>query len=404
MIIKLKKPMIMCIIVSFFFSFEFFQINMFSSLDTELMKKFFCTIKELGIFSSMYFYGNLIFLIPAGLLLDKYSTKNLILFSLLFSIFGTWIFFFSNNIYFSYIGRLIVGMTGGGICFLSTLKLCSQWFKINEMPKITSIIVSIGMFGGILSQAPFSYLIEKIGYLNSAYINIFIGFFLYLLVYLFVYDSPNIKFYKNENSFFFSFKKIIKNNKNWYCGIYISLLNLPIFLLGALYGNIYLVKIYFLSHYEASIITTMIYLGMLIGALIIGKFSFKKKNRIIIMILGIFLCIVNIFLLINVHNFNFFLLLIIFFIIGISSSTQIIAYPIIIENNDINTIASSNSLSSMLIVISGAIFQPIFGYLIKSNENFNNGFYILILCLIVAFFMILLIFNEISFKKIFYIK
>jgi hypothetical protein len=95
---------------------------------------------------------------------------------------------------------------------------------------------------------------------------------------------------------------------------------------------------------------------------------------------------------------------------GISSSAQIIAYPIIIENNDINIIASSNAFTSMLIIISGAFFQPIFGYIIHLNEkiiinnnffiNFDNGFYIIILSLIISFIMVLLIFDKISIKYI----
>ncbi|QQG46944.1 MAG: MFS transporter [Candidatus Azosocius agrarius] len=413
MIIKIKNPMIICIIVSFFFGFEFFQINVFSSLDTELIKKFNCTTKELGVFSSMYFYGNLLLLIPAGILLDKYSTRSLILFSMFFSIIGIYIFSFSNNLYISSIGRLIIGMTGGAICFLSSLKLCSQWFHINEMPKIISIIISIGMLGGILSQAPFNFLINKFGYTNALYINIYFGIFLYFIIYLFIYDFYKIQ--KNNFSFLFSFKNIIKNTKNWYCGIYISLLNLPIFLLGALYGNIYLVQIHNLSHNEASIVTTMIYLGMLIGSLLLSKFLSKKNNRIFLMTFGIFLCIIIVFILINIIKLTFFMLLIIFFILGLSSSAQIIAYPIIMENNDINIIASSNSFSSMLIVIGGAIFQPLFGYIIKLNlndpilqdiiyiiKNFNNGFYLLIFNLIISFIMILLIFEKISIKFMFY--
>lgn len=415
--IKIKNSLVICIIISIFFAFEFFQINVFSSLDTELMKKFNCTAKDLGLFSSIYFYGNLISLIPIGIMLDRYSTRFLILLSMFFSLIGICIFSFSDTLFISSIGRLILGMTGGAICFSSALKLCSNWFSINEMPKVTSIIVSIGMIGGILSQAPFSYLIYKIGYIQASYINIYIGVIIYIIMYLFIsnYSEKNNNIKKN-NSFFFSFKNIIKNNKNWYCGIYISLLNLPIFLLGALYSNIYLVQIHCLSHNESSIVTTMLFIGMLIGSILMGNISSKNYYRIIFMVLGVCLCIFTVFLLIMINKINFLILLFIYFFMGFSSSAQIIAYPIIIENNNINIVGSSGSFCSMLIIIGGAIFQPIFGYIIQINwsgkiidnipiyriEDFNYALYILILNLIISLIMIPLIFDKISLKYAFY--
>jgi len=77
-----------CCVASLFFFYEFIQINMFNSIDPEIVKAFKLNATQLGLLSACYFYSTVGFLLPAGQILDRYSVKKVILVTLLLCIVG----------------------------------------------------------------------------------------------------------------------------------------------------------------------------------------------------------------------------------------------------------------------------------------------------------------------------
>ena len=70
---------VVCFSATLFFFFEFMQINMFNALDTALIKTFHMSAIQLGHLSANYFYATVIFLFPAGMILDRISTRKVII-------------------------------------------------------------------------------------------------------------------------------------------------------------------------------------------------------------------------------------------------------------------------------------------------------------------------------------
>lgn len=399
-----KNPWMICICSSSFFCFEFFQINMFNSLNTELMLSFNINGEILSLLSSVYFWGVVLLLIPAGILLDYISIRKLMLSSMLLSLIGTLIFVTSTNFKIAMLGRFIVGVSGGPFCLLSAIKLTSRWFPDNKTAFITGIIISIGMIGGVIAQTPLTIMVNNFGWRFSLYINIIVGMIIFILLYIFVHDNSE-KPINKKGGFIKELKDVIFNLQNWYCGIFASLLNLPVFLLGALWGNLYLTQVHRISKVNSSIIMTMIYLGMLIGSPLFGKVSDNINLRKAPMIIGAIICFLSTIIVINLLSLDTWSLGILFFLIGFGSSSQIIVYSMISENNPLHLNGTSEGLGGMMIMSGGAIFQPIFGWLIHkdwngelidnvaiySANNFNNAMSLLQLsiffCFIVAFFI-----------------
>src|SRR4051812_41777784 len=87
-----KLAWIVTLTASLFFFYEFIQLNLFNSIDVDLMRDFHLDAMQLGQLSSMYFYANAIFLFPAGNLLDRYSTKLLLLLAVVLCTVGTFLF------------------------------------------------------------------------------------------------------------------------------------------------------------------------------------------------------------------------------------------------------------------------------------------------------------------------
>jgi len=76
---KKYQAWIICLTGAVFLFFQLFSMNMLNTVSKDLMLDLSLSSKGLGLLSSTYYYGNLVIIIPAGLLLDKFSTRKLLL-------------------------------------------------------------------------------------------------------------------------------------------------------------------------------------------------------------------------------------------------------------------------------------------------------------------------------------
>ena len=401
------KAWLVILSVSGFFCFEFFQINMFNALDPSLIKEFNTNATELSFLSSLYFYGTILLIFPAGMILDRVSPKKLILGALTLSLIGTALFATAESLFAACLGRFIVGVTGGPFGLLSTLKIASRWFPEQKLAFVTGVIIAVGMLGGILAQTPFILLVDSLGWREALGVDIAIGAVILFFIWQIAKDFPEEKaaLYNNhtiefkELGFVQGLLTVIKKPQNWLCGIFASLLNLPIFLLGALWGTIYLEQVYGLNRVDASYVTSMLYIGMLLGSPLFGRISDELKSRKKPMLVGNVICFFTMLVVINNTQLSIPVLMLLFFVIGFGSSSQIIAYPTVAESNPKYLTGSSQGLAAVLIMSGGAFFQPIFGWLLDLNwngatiagiphyslDNFKFALYVMPICMIVCF-------------------
>ena len=133
--------------------------------------------------------------------------------------------------------------------------------------------------------------------------------------------------------------------------------------IGALWGKDYLMSVQGISAEQASFVISMVFFGLIVGCPLLGWISDRLARRKTPMIIGGLLNLAWISLIIDFH-WSYPGLMIAFFILGVFSSSQIIAYPLIMESSPPHIIASSEALSATLIMGGGAVFQPLFGWLL----------------------------------------
>ena len=83
---------LVCFVASLFFFYDFIQMNMLNAISNPLMQTFNLNATQFGKLSAFYFYGNIIFLLPAGIILDRISTRKIILSTLSLMVLGTFCF------------------------------------------------------------------------------------------------------------------------------------------------------------------------------------------------------------------------------------------------------------------------------------------------------------------------
>ncbi len=360
---------------SLFFFYEFIQLNLFNAIDVQLMQAFHLNAPQLGQLASMYFYANALFLFPAGLLLDRFSTKKLLLAAVGLCTIGTFAFAIAQSYFLAAAGRFVVGL-GASFCFLSCIRLASRWFPPSKMALVTGLVVTMAMLGGLVAQTPLAILSSIMGWRNAVLLDAALGILVALAIALIVQDRPPNshevahadKAHLKTLGFWRCVKLVLLNPNNWLGGIYTSLMNLPVFLLGALWGIHYLTQVHHISAVQASYATTMFFVGVIFGSPTFGWFSDRIGRRVLPMIIGAIVSLV-VMLVLMFANLSLHQIIELFFLIGFVTSSQVLSYPAIAELNPLALTSTAVAVDSITIMVSGAIFQPFFGWVMESHWN-----------------------------------
>lgn len=403
------RPWIVCLTSALFFFYIFVLMTMFNAISADLMHDFQINSSQLGYLSAVYFYSNTLFLLPAGLIMDRFSTRRIILTSMIICVISVAGFALSPSITWVGIFRALAGFTNA-FSFVSCILLASRWFPPQRMALVIGCIVTIGVSGGMLAQTPLAELSATIGWRHASLIIAGIGLFIMGLIWLLVADTPEKKSFSAPitltiKSFFNSLRLATHNPQNWLCGTYTCLLNLPIMLLGALWGSLYLTQTQHFSQTAATLASSMLFFGTIIGSPIAGWFSDNLGSRRLPMILaGVLSLIVFLIFMLTPHltlRYSMTLL----FALGFFTSAQIIGYPTITESNPIELTGTATGLASALIMLGAGLSQQLFGWILSigwhgvlyhnvpiySNTNFFHSLLIipvaLVLAIIAAFFI-----------------
>ncbi len=371
----LTTSWLVCLSAALFFFYEFIQMNMFSSINLALMEAFHITATELGTLSAIYFLANAIFLFVAGFLLDRFSTKRIITFSMLICIIGTFLFSQAHVMWVAQFSRFLTGI-GSAFCFLCCIRLVTRWFPENMLAFATGTIVTLGMMGGVIAQVPTAYLVETFGWRQALLMDAVLGLLIMGLILLVVQDHPNDSLGLVEADtealkqigFWRAISHSLINAHNWLVGIITSLLNVtPIYLLGGMWGSFYLEQIHGMTPTQATSVTQMVFWGTILGSPLVGYLSDKIRLRREPLLVGTLLAMLTLMPIIFLNDASVFTMMALFFLLGLVTSVQILGYPLVAENNPSSLTATSVSVVSIATITGGVLFQPFFGWVMDNN-------------------------------------
>lgn len=360
------QPWIVCFSAALFFFYEFIQMNMFNTISADLMRDFAINATQLGNLSAIYFYANLLFLPVAGMLLDRFSTRRIILATILLCAVGIGTFALAHSVMIAGIARFMSGI-GSAFCFLSSIRLASRWFPTQRMALVSGLIVTMAMTGGMVAQTPLTFMVELVGWRHALLLDAGLGFIIAAIIWCTVRDFPlgtsAPKHDSSKNgSVLKSWRAAYLNWQNWLAGIFTSLMNLPIALLGAIWGNLYLQQVQHLSSMQSSYVVMMLFVGTIVGGPALGWFSDRIGRRRFPMILGVILSLVVVLTIMYVPALPLSAYLILFFGLGVITSAQVVSYPLVAESNPTALTATAVSVVSFCAISGYAIFQPLFGW------------------------------------------
>lgn len=362
---------VVCLSAGLFFAYELVQFHMLNAISTMLMKDLNITASHFGVLGSTYLLADVIFLLPAGIILDHVSTRKVILSSLFVCILGTVCFAMAQTFTFACIAHFLSGI-GNAFCFLSCMMFVSRWFPPKKQAFVMGVVITLGMLGGVIAQAPFSLLAQKLTWRTAVLVDALIGVFIFALIYLFAKDAPSsfiIQETKSERKsrFFKDLVSCILNKQNIFCGLYTSLTNLVLMVVAAAYGSLFLTQVHHLSLSEASFVSGMICMGTIVGSTLFGYVSDRSGSRKKYMLFGAFVSLICMCFIVFLKSAGFLEMLSLFFLLGLFSSSQILGYPLITEYAPKHLTGTSMGVAAVIIMGLPGLAQCLCGNLMDLN-------------------------------------
>src|SRR6478609_11061873 len=130
--------------------------------------------------------------VPAGLLLDRFGSKVLILSGATLMAAGQLTLAFTESLPAAIAARAVLGL-GDAVTFISVLRLVPHWFEPKRIPLVTQLTGICGQLGQVLSAVPFLALLAARGW-TAAYLSVVaLGVISVALTLALVKNTPNGK-------------------------------------------------------------------------------------------------------------------------------------------------------------------------------------------------------------------
>lgn len=374
------QPWFIVLSAALFFFYEFIQMNLLSGISDAVMADLRMSATQFGWLSSAYFLSTVLFLLVAGILLDRFSARRIILSSLIVCVAGIILFSTAQGLWTAMFARFLSGV-GSAFCFLSVIRLASRWFSAKQMAFVTGCVVTMAMAGALLAQTPLTLLLQHFTWRNALLMDAGFGMIIFVLIAFIVKDYPQDhstvsqreRLQLNELGYLRSVRLAFFRGQNWLAGSYTSLMNLIVILMGGTWGKLYLMSTYHLSPLKSSYVTSLLFIGAIIGGPLAGWVSDRLRVRCLPMIVGAIICL-GLVTMLMLLPLTFSGLTCLFLAIGIATSTQVIGYPYVAENSP--RVITAMSVSVVNISTQAGLFlaEPLFGFLIDLRHK--GGSYI----------------------------
>lgn len=376
--------------LSLFYLLQFLLRIITNVINDQIVLKYSIDADGIGTFAGIWYVGYVLLHIPMAMLLDRFSAKKVIPTCVLLSIVGFMPIIYSESFVAAVWGRFFIG-AGSSASALGAFKLLRSAFGEDKFPRMLGSMATIGLVGAAVGTGPIESLISYCGWERVMTFIIYYGLATALICYLCLPSKLSTSEF-SFRSVLRDFKYIFSQHRVLLFCLFGGLLIGPLEGFADAWSNKYLRTVYGLSNEIAGKITTMIYLGMGVGFIVLGHiFERTRASYSIIIICGIAMTVAFSTVILQM-TYSVTLLMLLFFIIGFFS-----AYQVFVISGAIRMVSSQHStltsaIANMIMMGCGFLFHKIVGKVIKYYSS-SYDFYALgfIKCQINGFFISLMI-------------
>ncbi len=350
-----------------FFAYAFVQRVSPSVMTGELMRDFAVGGAALGSLSAFYFYAYASIQLPVGMLTDRFGPRKLMSFAAALCALATLVFAHSETLLMASLGRALIGATVA-FAFVGTLAIASYWFRPERFAMLAGVLQSVGMCGAIFGQAPLRQLVEALDWRGSMYLLAAAGVLLALLLfYLVPMRSPAQREVGARTSAFAGLHAIAGNPQTWICALIGFGMASSMLGFGGLWGVPWLQSVHGFTPTHAAATTSMIFVGWAIFSPFMGWISDRIGRRNPVLLAGALVALAALAILLNRPPSSPAAMMALIFVLGAGGSAMTVCFGSVRELNHPGYGSTAVGLMNMCVVGSGAVMQPLIGWLLDSK-------------------------------------
>lgn len=353
------------IAITLFNFFETAQMGYFNVLAPSFLKLGIYNHAQIASLSAAYFYGCVLGLLPVGFTLDKLSLRKALLWAIFGSVIGAFLLPLCQSFFFQWDARFICGFFGGAFSFVGGLRLIALLFP-NRMTLFIGLFISAGMLGGLICQYPLLIAVKHFG--TAAAMTIVAVFGLLMMLFNLLYLKPFESHKKTPEtehyaySFWQSLFLIATNYRNWLDCLMVIFLDLPVCLIGTLWGLVILMSCYHLSDVTSTWLVMIFFLGLIIGSPAWGMIADRNDHSEWLIVFGSSASFIMIMFMLFLHTMNVVLIACLLFGLGLFSSCQTLGFTWLTKNMRNELIGRNSAFNSMLLMTANGGFKQLGAY------------------------------------------
>ena len=373
MIGKLNKPansllaIIIIFLGGFFVLYQFLLQGSTSLMIPQLMHDLCVNLTQIGFLSAGFFYPYVLLQIPAGILVDQFGAKKVLILSTLLLSAGTFWFALSGSMLTAEFSRIFMGIASapGVACAMC---LGAKWYP-KKFALVAGVFEMMGMVGGALGDYFLSRSVSHFGTSVTMYICGAIGFALLLLVIVFVKNSPNQKETNDLTEMIelkekYQFFSILKNVQIWQYCLYGAFMFALISSFATLWGIPFLKALYPNQEQWVANAIALMFVGAAVGTVSSGYLVVLLGKIKLTMLAYAVLGVVSFFIVLFVPVTQPLMMLFLF-LAGLAAGSYVLAFDCVKRSVPESEQGMAMGLTNMVIMIIGApIFQPLIGWLL----------------------------------------
>lgn len=359
-----------------FYCYEYLLRVAPSVMNAELMQHYQINDFQLGSLTAYYYYIYAPMQLPVGLLVDRYGPKRLMIGACLSCSVGAYLFVCSDVLLMAKLGRFLVGL-GSSFAFVGVLKLATMYLPKNHFAVVSGTTMALGQLGAMMGDVLLTVMISYDGWQQASIHAAMFGLLLtFALAVTFRFSN---KFVNEEHGIaadapstgevIKSFCELTRNRELWKTSLMGCLLWVPIVVFAEYLGIDYIKSAYGMTSEQAAMANAMIFIGMASGGPLVTSLSNTLKSRLLPIKVGSVISTVCMSLVLYFTNMPVVLLFLCLYLTGLSTSTQVIVFPMAEEIATRKSAGTAMALTNMMVMISGIIFQPLTGYLLNITDS-----------------------------------
>lgn len=360
-----------------FFFYAFLQRVSTSVVTEELMRDLSVGGAALGILSAMYFYPYALVQLPVGLLIDRFGPRKLMAATAMICALASWWFSSADTLWVASISRAFIGVTVG-FGFVGALSIASMFFPPARFAMLSGFVMTVGMAGAIAGQLPLRVLVEYSGWRETFAVLALLAMVLSVLIYLLVprRNTPEEALELSgdvparespSNSIMSGLAAVSANAQSWFCAGAGFGMSATMLCFAGLWAVPWMTMTMGFDSKLAAGVSSLLFIGWGVTAPIVGWLSDQLGRRKPIVLCGAMISLVSVCLMVYADVTQPLWLGVLFFINGAGSCCMVICFGLCRELNHRANSATAIGLVNMCVVASGAVLQPLIGWLLDQG-------------------------------------